>query len=134
MGPPYVKYCARRFMRLIFQAAALFNPKTGVRRLPAAMFSASTELSGPAVYDPVLDRMLVGWPNSGNTTYIFDEDTKTCTTQTFANGPTNSASSTDGTFGRFQYFPGELYYQYALVTTVSLDAFTLKLSQLHHRH
>jgi hypothetical protein len=77
------------------------------------------------VYGPVLD-LIVGWPNVGNTVYLFDSDHKTCTAQTFPNGPTNSLASTTGTFGRFQYFP--VLNAYAVVTLATLDAFELKLS------
>jgi hypothetical protein len=57
------------------------------------------------VYDPALDR-IVGYPNQGDTVYIFNPDTKSCTTQTFPNGPQNTpGSNTQGTFGRFNYFP-----------------------------
>jgi hypothetical protein len=57
----------------------------------------------------------VGWPNQGNNVYILTPDPAnhrlTCQKQTFANGPPNSAhagvpNSSNGTFGRFQYFPG----------------------------
>jgi hypothetical protein len=76
-------------------------------------------------YDPVLDR-IVGWPNSGNTVYVFDTDMKSCSAQTFPNGPTNTLASTTGTFGRFQYFPG--LNAYAVVSLATLDAFRLTLS------
>jgi len=77
------------------------------------------------VYDPVLDR-IVGWPNTGNTVYLFNPDQKSCTAQTFSNGPTNSLASTTGTFGRFQYFPA--LNAYAVVSLATLDAFRLTLS------
>jgi hypothetical protein len=123
MGPAYQSttptvYAVDISSGSTFQAQNWSSQVTGCNVL------ASTNYPG-LVYDPVLDR-IVGWPNSGNTVYIFDEDTKTCTTQMFANGPTNSASSTQGTFGRFQYFPG--LNTYALVTLTSLAAFTLNLS------
>jgi hypothetical protein len=76
-------------------------------------------------YDPVLDR-IVGWPNVGNTVYVFDSDQKTCTAQTFPNGPTNTLVSTTGTFGRFQYFRG--LNAYAVVSLATLDAYKLTLS------
>jgi hypothetical protein len=76
-------------------------------------------------YDPVLDR-IVGWPNAGNTVYLFNPDQKTCTAQTFANGPTNTLASTTGTLGRFQYFPA--LNAYAVVSLATLDAFKLTLS------
>jgi hypothetical protein len=56
----------------------------------------------------------VAWPNQGNSVYILTPDPEnkrfTCQKQTFPNGPPNSAhrnvpNSTNGTFGRFQYFP-----------------------------
>jgi hypothetical protein len=78
------------------------------------------------IYDPVLDR-IVGWPNAGNTVYLFDPDQKTCTAQTFPNGPSNTLASTTGTFGRFQYFPG--WNAYAVVSSATLDAYKLTLSE-----
>jgi hypothetical protein len=57
----------------------------------------------------------VAWPNQGNSVYIMTPDTVnqrlTCQKLTFANGPPNSshanntANTSYGTFGRFQYFP-----------------------------
>jgi hypothetical protein len=75
-------------------------------------------------YDPVLDR-IVGWPNAGNTIYVFNPDLKTCTAQAFPNGPTNGLDSTTGTSGRFQYFPG--LNAYGIVSLATLDAFKLTL-------
>ena len=77
------------------------------------------------VYDPVLDR-IVGWPNAGNVVYVFNPDLKTCTAQTFPNGPSNIGASPNGTFGRFQYFPG--LNAYAVVNSATLDAYKLTLS------
>jgi hypothetical protein len=57
----------------------------------------------------------VAWPNKGNSVYILTPDPVnqrlTCQKSTFAGGPPNSShtglpNSTNGTFGRFQYFPG----------------------------
>jgi chitodextrinase len=64
-------------------------------------------------YDSVLDRIVM-WPGSGNTVYLFDPDTKTCTTQTFPNGPpaVPNTSGGSGVMGRFRYIP-------------SLDAFVV---------
>jgi Right handed beta helix region len=75
-------------------------------------------------YDPVLDR-IVGWPGTGNTVYVFNPDTKTCTPQTFPNGPQYTALP-DGTFGRFQYFPA--LDAFTVVNQATSDAFLLKLS------
>jgi hypothetical protein len=123
MGPAY-QSTTPTIYAVDISSGSTFQAQNWSSQVTGCNVLASTNYPG-LVYDPVLDR-IVGWPNSGNTVYIFDEDTKTCTTQTFANGPTNSASSTQGTFGRFQYFPG--LNTYALVTSTSLDAFTLNLS------
>jgi len=77
-------------------------------------------------YDSTLDR-IVGWPNAGNTVYLFNPDTKTCTPQFFANGPQNPVNPTgSGTFGRFAYFPA--LNRYAVVSKADLNAFSLSLS------
>ena len=67
----------------------------------------------------------VGYPNQGNTVYIFDAGKKTCVAQSYANGP-QTAAGTNGTFGRFQYFPslGSL----VLVNDPNQNAYSLSLS------
>jgi hypothetical protein len=78
------------------------------------------------VYDPVLDR-IVGWPNTGSTLYLFNPDTMTCTTQTFANGPTSPVRVADsGTFGRFNYMP--TLGEYVLVNDSDQNAYTLGMT------
>jgi hypothetical protein len=81
-------------------------------------------------YDPVLDR-IVGWPNFGNSVYLFNPDTRSCTTQTFDGGPPDShqdgrASSTRGTFGRFRFFPA--LDVFAVVNDSDIDAYLLRLT------
>jgi len=72
--------------------------------------AALADSSSPGLaYDAAQDR-IVGWPNFGDTVYLFNPDSKSCTPRTFTDGPPNSAHedshpSTNGTFGRFQYFP-----------------------------
>ena len=76
------------------------------------------------VYDPAISKF-VGYPNQGNTVYTFDAGTKTCTAQTFNNGPqTNPVLY--GTFGRFQYFPS--LNSFALVNDANQNAYTVSLS------
>jgi Bacterial Ig domain len=75
-------------------------------------------------YDPVLDRIVV-WPGSGNTVYLLNEDTKTCSSQTYPNGPQISSGPANGTFGRFHYFPA--LNAYAVVNDANLDAYLLRL-------
>ena len=78
------------------------------------------------VYDPVLDR-IVGWPNTGSIVYLFNPDTKTCTTQFFSNGPTRPPRVADsGTFGRFNYFP--TLGTYVLVNDSDENAYTLRMT------
>ncbi|MGB9405461.1 MAG: IPT/TIG domain-containing protein [Candidatus Acidiferrales bacterium] len=87
---------------------------------------------GPGLaYDPVLDR-IVGWPDFGGTVYIYDEDTDSCTTQSYsASSPPDSAhtgspSTSNGTYGRFQYFPA--LGAYGLINDYNIDAHTLRLT------
>ena len=77
----------------------------------------------------------VGWPNQGNSVYIMTPDLVnkrlTCQKETFANGPPNSAqgstgaNSSNGTFGRFQYFPGPDVF--VLVNDWNIPAYVLRL-------
>ncbi len=78
------------------------------------------------VYDPFLDR-IVGWPNTGNTLYLFDPDTMTCTTQSFPNGPPRPPRADgSGAFGRFNYFPA--LGSYALVDDSDENSYTLQMT------
>ncbi len=78
------------------------------------------------VYDSALDR-IVGYPNRGNTVYIFNPDTKSCATQTFPNGPQSTPdSNTQGTFGRFNYFPA--LDAFVIVNAADDDAYLLRLN------
>jgi hypothetical protein len=92
-------------------------------QVPSCRGLADVDYPGVA-YDPVLDR-IVGWPGTGNTVYIFDPDTKTCTAQTFPNGPTNT-SNNNGVFGRFRYFPS--LNAYAVVSDANVDAYMLRMT------
>jgi len=81
-------------------------------------------------YDPVLDR-IVGWPNFGDTVYLFNPDTKSCTTQTFSGGPPDSthqgsAHTSNGTYGRFRYFPERGVF--VLVNEASNNTYILRLN------
>ena len=81
-------------------------------------------------YDPVLDR-IVGWPNFGDTVYLLDPDTKSCTAVTFPGGPPDSSHqgsshTSNGTFGRLRYFPDKDVF--VLVNQASSNTFILRLS------
>jgi hypothetical protein len=77
----------------------------------------------------------VGWPNQGNSVYIMTPDLVnhrlTCQKKTFANGPPNSAqggggaNTSNGTYGRFRYFPG--LDVFVLVNDWNIPAYVLRL-------
>jgi len=80
-------------------------------------------------YDPALDR-IVGWPNFGDTVYLFDPDTKSCAAATFSGGPPDSSHqgsphTSNGTFGRFRYFPDKDVF--VLVNQANTNAYLLRL-------
>ena len=81
-------------------------------------------------YDPVLDRV-VGWPNFGDAVYLLNPDTKSCTTETFSGGPPDSdhqgsAHTSNGTYGRFRYFPERGVF--VLVNEATTNTYILRLS------
>jgi hypothetical protein len=81
-------------------------------------------------YDSAIDRV-VGWPNFGDTVYLFDPDSKACTTQTFPGGPPDSSHqgsdhSTNGTYGRFAYFPSKDVF--VVVNQWNHNTYLLKLN------
>lgn len=95
----------------------------------AALMSANNP---GLAYDPILN-VITGWPNFGPTVYLYNATTDSCTTQTYtANAPpdshhTGSPSTTNGTFGRFAYFPKPLN-MYVLVNEWNIDVHTLVLT------
>jgi hypothetical protein len=80
-------------------------------------------------YDSSQDRIIV-WPNNGNTVYVFNPDTKSCSQQTISGGPAasahNGSGSSNGTYGRFRYFPS--LGVIAAVNDWNINAYTLRLS------
>jgi len=68
--------------------------------------------------------LVVGW-TGGDSVYLFNPSTKTCTTQTFSGGPGNAQP--DGTNGRFAYFPS--LNLFAVVNDFKQNAYTLRLTQ-----
>jgi hypothetical protein len=85
-------------------------------------------------YDSVANDF-VGWPNQGDSVYIMTPDAVnqrlTCQKLTFPNGPPNSAhahntsNTSNGTFGRFQYFPGSDLF--VLANDWNIPAYVLRL-------
>jgi len=87
-------------------------------------------ISPGLAYDPVADR-IVGWPNFGDTVYLFNPDTKSCTTKTFIGGPPDSSHqgsphTTNGTNGRFRYFPAKGIF--VLANQASSNVYLLRLT------
>ncbi len=73
-------------------------------------------------YDSAQDR-IVGW-TGGNSVYVLNMDTLSCTTVTYSGGP--GAAQSNGTFGRFRYFPG--LNVFALVNDWQQNAYVLRLT------
>jgi len=73
-------------------------------------------------YDPDM-RRIVGWAG-GDAVYLFDPETKSCSSQTFPGGP--GEQQENGTYGRFTYFPALRVF--SLVNDWRQDAFVLRLS------
>jgi hypothetical protein len=113
-------------------AATMLDPNC------AEFLSGGVDPIGPGnpgfAFDSVANDF-VGWPNQGNPVYILTPDPAnsrlTCQKQTFPNGPPNSAhttagaNSSNGTFGRFRYFPGPDVF--VLVNDWNIPAYVLRL-------
>jgi len=83
-------------------------------------------------YDSAVDR-IVGWPDFGDTVYLLDPDSKSCAAATFPGGPpdsshTGSAHTSNGTFGRFRYFPDRDIF--VLINQADHNVFVLRLGSL----
>ncbi len=72
-------------------------------------------------YDTVR-KAVVGWAG-GDSVYVFDPGTKVCTQVTYPNGP--GAAQTNGTHGRFRYFPS--LGVFAVVNSVTQNAYALRI-------
>jgi hypothetical protein len=73
-------------------------------------------------YDPIQDR-IVGW-SGGNTVYILNPDTFSCTTSSSSGGPTTV--SAQGTWGRFRYSPS--LNVFAVCNSVNENCYSLRLT------
>jgi hypothetical protein len=79
--------------------------------------------NGPGyVYDPV-NKVEVGWAG-GNTAYIYNPDTDSCTAQTYSGGPTTVQAN--GTYGRFEYSPATGVF--VVANDIDSNAYTLRLT------
>jgi hypothetical protein len=85
--------------------------------------SALLNTSYPGLAFDSQQNLIVGW-NGGNSVTLYNPDTNSCTTQTYSGGPTTVG--TNGTYGRFRYFPA--LGVFAVVNQWSENAFTLRLT------
>jgi hypothetical protein len=81
-----------------------------------------TSPSPGLAYDPI-QNLIVGW-GGGDTAYLYNPDTDSCTSVTYPNGP--GAAQQNGTFGRFRYFPS--LGVFAVVNSWASNAYTLRLT------
>ena len=72
-------------------------------------------------YDPIQNR-IIGW-NGGNTIYILNPDTLSCTTVSHLGGPADLAN---GTYGRFRYSPS--LNVFVVCNSVDVDCYALRLT------
>jgi chitodextrinase len=72
-------------------------------------------------YDPVQNR-IIGW-SGGDTVYILNPDTLSCTQVTYAGGPADVAA---GTYGRFRYSPS--LNVFVVCNSVDANCSTLRLT------
>jgi len=81
-------------------------------------------VNGPGfVYDSV-QKLMVGWAG-GNTAYVYDPSTDSCTAATYTGGPTTIQGN--GTYGRFNYSPG--LGVFVVSNSINTNAYTLRLTQ-----
>jgi hypothetical protein len=92
--------------------------------------------SNPGITFDSMANDFVGWPNQGDSIYTLTPDPAnqrlTCQKLTFPGGPPNSEhaptigpNTSNGTFGRFQYFPGPDIF--VLVNDWNIPAYVLRL-------
>ncbi len=79
-------------------------------------------------FDPI-QGVIVGWAG-GDTVYMFNADTKSCTRATYTKGP--GPQQPNGTHGRFRYF--SKLDAFALVNSYDEDAYLLRLRAIRKNH
>ncbi len=103
-----------------------------VTKLTGTGCSALMNANNPGLAFDTETNLITGWPNFGSVIYSYDPDSDSCSTSTYtANAPANSsqsgsANTSNGTFGRFQYFP--TLGLYALINEWNIDVHTLRLT------
>ena len=109
-----------------------------MQNLTASGCSGLMNANSPGLAFDTVQNLMVGWPDFGGTIYLYNPDTDSCTTQTYsASAPpdsahTGSSHTSNGTFGRFQYFPS--LGVFALINDYNIDAHTLRLTAAGSRN
>jgi hypothetical protein len=105
-----------------FNKVSLNAPYTATQ-LTGTGCSAIIGASGPGfVYDPV-QKLMVGWAG-GNTAYIYNPDTDSCSTATYSGGPTTIQGN--GTYGRFAYSPA--LGVFVVANSIDTNVYSLRLT------
>jgi hypothetical protein len=78
---------------------------------------------GPGLAYDSSQGLIVMW-SGGNTVYLYNPDTDSCTSQTYSGGP--GAQQGSGTYKRFQYYPA--LGVFILINSSSQNAFALRLT------
>ena len=109
-----------------FEKVSLNSPYTMTDLSKASGCSALVSAQAPGfVYDPV-QKLMVGWVG-GNTVYLYNPDTNSCSTQSFpSNGACPTAAQSNGTYGRFQYSPA--LGVFVLANSIDANVCTLRLT------
>ena len=106
-----------------FSKISLSSPYTATSLTSATGCSTVVNANGPGfVYDSV-QKLLVGW-TGGNSVYLYNPDTNSCTTVTYTGGP--ASAQANGTYGRFAYSPG--LNVFVVANDITQNAFTLRLT------
>jgi len=105
-----------------FGKVSLTAPYTAVK-LTGAGCSTIISKAGPGfAYDPV-QKLMVGWAG-GDTAYVYNPDTDSCSTATYSGGPT--VIQGNGTYGRFNYSPA--LGVFVVANSIDTNAYTLRLT------
>lgn len=110
-----------RFVKINVSARSSYAPQDISRS--ASGCGELVSAASPGLAFDTRQNLVVGW-GDGDSVYLYNPDTDSCTTQTFGGGP--GAQLKNGTFGRFQYFPS--LGVFALVNNWNQNAYILRLT------
>jgi hypothetical protein len=107
----------------VFSKVSLNAPYTATQ-LTGSGCSSLVSSAGPGfAYDPV-QKLMVGWAG-GNTVYLYNPTTDSCSTVTYTGGPT--VVQANGTYGRFAY--SSALGVFVVANSIDTNAYTLRLTQ-----